>query len=248
VTRSGTLPRGLTAEARNADELLALAIGQLDDGADLVKLYLDGPDAGTSPWSVAEVRRVVEAVHGRGAKVTAHSGRLAGARVGAEAGVDAIEHGWELDASVARTMATRNVALVTTLTALRSWLSFSRTTTISRFATTEGRRAVLDRLERAEASVAAAKAAGVKIATGTDFGGGSPRANQLPWEVEALVAAGLEPWEALGSAPWRGGELLGEPDAGVIRERGPADFCLVHGDPLSDARALWRIWHVAWAP
>src|SRR5437763_15260520 len=38
--------------------------------------------------------------------------------------------------------------------------------------------------------------------------------------VESLVAAGLEPWEALGSATWRGGELLGEPDAGVLREGG----------------------------
>ena len=28
-------------------------------------------------------------------------------------------------------------------------------------------------------------------------------------------------------------------------ERGmPADLVLVHGDPLSDARALWRIWAV----
>ncbi len=246
VTRKGTLPAGLTAEARDADELLALALAQLDDGADLVKLYLDGPDPGTSPWSVAEVSRVVKAVHGRGARVTAHSGHLAGARVGAEAAVDALEHGWELDAAVARTMATSGVALVTTLTVMRSWLSFSRTTNIPRFASTDGRRAVLARLERAEASVMAAKRAGVKIAAGTDFGGGSSRANQLPWEVESLVAAGLEPWEALASATWRGGELLGDEGAGVIREGGPADFCLVHGDPLSDPRAMWRVWWVAW--
>ena len=85
------------------------------------------------------------------------------------------------------------------------------------------------------------------IATGTDFGGGSTRANQLAWEVEWLVAAGLEPWEALGAATWRGGELLGEPEAGVLREGGPADLVLVHGDPLSDPTALWRVWHVAWA-
>ena len=99
----------------------------------------------------------------------------------------------------------------------------------------------------AEASVGSAHRAGVAIATGTDFGGGSTRANQIAWEVESLVAAGLEPWEALGAATWRGGELLGEPDAGVIREGGPADFVLVHGDPLSDPTALWRVWRVAWA-
>ena len=66
--------------------------------------------------------------------------------------------------------------------------------------------------------------AGVLIAAGTDFGGGSARANQMAWEVESLVECGLEPWEALAAATWRGGEVLGEPAAGVIREGGPPDF------------------------
>ena len=90
--------------------------------------------------------------------------------------------------------------------------------------------------------------AGVRIATGTDFGGGSLRANHLAWEVEALVEAGLKPWEALASATVRGGDLLGETTAGRIVEGGPADFFLVHGDPLTDPTALWRVWRVAWLP
>lgn len=89
--------------------------------------------------------------------------------------------------------------------------------------------------------------AALRSAGGTDFGGGSLRANQLAWEVEALVGAGLEPWEALAAATWRGGELLGESGAGSIVEGGAADFFLVHGDPLSDPAALWRVWRVAWA-
>ena len=108
-------------------------------------------------------------------------------------------------------------------------------------------RAARARLETAEASIRAARKADVAIAAGTDFGGGSGRANHLAWEVEALVEAGLEPWEALGAATWRGGELLGEPDAGMVREGGPADFLLVHGDPTSDPTALWRVWRVVWA-
>jgi imidazolonepropionase-like amidohydrolase len=54
----------------------------------------------------------------------------------------------------------------------------------------------------------------------------------------------LEPWEALGAATWRGGELLGIEHAGRLREGDPADLVLVHGDPLSDPRALWRVWTV----
>jgi hypothetical protein len=123
VTRAGTLPAGLTAEAEDADELLRLALQQLDDGADLVKLYLDGPDPDAAPWTANEVRRVVTAAHERGAKVTAHAGRLSGSRVCAEAGVDCIEHGFELDEDCARLMNKRGIALVSTLTVLKSWKS-----------------------------------------------------------------------------------------------------------------------------
>ena len=238
---------GLTndIEATNGDELLAGVLGQLDDGADLVKLYLDGPDPLVSPWSVDELRRTVEAVHARGAKVTAHSSYLAGAQAGATAGVDSLEHGFELDAAVAATMAANGVALVSTLAVMRSWQTFERTTAIPRFSEAKGQARTQDLLEQAQVSVRHARDAGVAICAGTDFGGGSLRANQLAWEVESLVQAGLEPWQALAAATWRGGELLGEPEAGVLREGGPADFFLVHGDPLSDPAALWRVWKVA---
>ena len=247
LDRAGTMPGERSVEAADADELLALAMGQLDDGADLLKLYLDGPDPGVAPWSADEVARVVIAAHDRGAKVTAHSGDLPGARVGVGGGVDAIEHGFEIDADLAAEMARRGTVLVSTLSVFRSWTSFGATTTLERFTGPAGRERIATRMATAEASVGHAHRAGVAIATGTDFGGGSTRANQIAWEVESLVAAGLEPWEALGAATWRGGELLGEPDAGVIREGGPADFVLVHGDPLSDPTALWRVWRVAWA-
>src|SRR4029078_7760530 len=109
----GLMP-ALSVEAADGDELLAAALGQLDDGADLVKLYLDGPDLEASPWSGDELRRVVAAVHARGALVTAHSGYLAGARAGAGAGVDALEHGFELDADVAAAMAPHSGPLIAT--------------------------------------------------------------------------------------------------------------------------------------
>jgi imidazolonepropionase-like amidohydrolase len=246
LMKAGTIAAIPTLEAESADELLAGALRQLDDGADLVKLYLDGPDPDAAPWSVDEVRGVVEAVHARGAPATAHAGRLSGVRVGVAAGVDAIEHGFELDADVAEEMARRGTYLVSTLAVMRSWESFGRTTALERFATEDGRRRTAERRARAEESIRLAHRAGVRIAAGTDFGGGSLRANQLAWEVESLVDAGLEPVDALAAATWRGGELLGEPEAGVIREGGPADFFLVHGDPLSDPAVLWRVWRTAY--
>jgi imidazolonepropionase-like amidohydrolase len=245
LTVPGLLPPGLAVEAADGDALLRAALGQLDDGADLVKLYLDGPDPDTAPWTADEVARVARAVHERGAKVTAHSSRLSGSRVCAAAGVDAIEHGFELDADIAQAMARAGCALVTTMTVMKSWLTFGTTTAIPRFTEPGSQAQIAERLARARHSAGLAHAAGVAIVGGTDFGGGSARANQLPWEVECLVEAGLAPWEALASVTWRGGELLGEPGAGVIAEGGPADFSLVHGDPLTDPAALWRVWRVA---
>jgi imidazolonepropionase-like amidohydrolase len=247
VTRAGTLPSGLGVEAHDADELLALALAQLDDGADLVKLYMDGPDPVAPPWTAQEARRVVEAAHERGARVTAHSTRLGGARACVEAGVDAVEHGFELDDELAAAMAGQGTCVVSTLAVFRSRVTFARTTNLPRFATADGRKVVLDRFAQARDSIRRAHAAGVAIAAGTDFGGGSGRANHLAWEVESLVDAGLEPWEALGAATWRGGQLLGIPEAGTIREGGRADLVLVHGDPLSDPSALWRVWWTSWS-
>ncbi len=181
---------------------------------------------------------MVAACHRRGVRVTAHATRFGGTRVCAEAGVDAIEHGFEIDGDTAALMRDNGVALVSTLTVLRSWRTFASTTRIERFTSVEGRARIAKREEAAVEAVRACRVANVAIAAGTDFGGGSPRANAIAWEVEALVDAGLEPWEALAAATWRGGELLGEPEAGVIREGGPADFLLVHGDPLSEPQAL----------
>ena len=221
------------------------AMGQLDRGTDLVKLYMDAPGGvKDSPFTVDAVRETVNAVHARGAKVAAHSGYFDGARVAAEGGVDSIEHGMELSDDTARTMKRNNVTLVSTLSVFASWETFATTTTIDRFATAESRQRIATRKEGAYASVGAARRAGVTIATGSDFGGGSVRAGHLAWEVELLVAAGLEPFEALAAATRNGGTLYGVEHAGRIAEGMPADLVLVHGDPLSDARALWRVWAV----
>jgi imidazolonepropionase-like amidohydrolase len=222
------------------------ALAQLDLGTDLVKLYLDGPPghAADAAFAVEDVRTAADAVHARGKKVTAHSAYLAGARVAAAAGVDSIEHGFELDDEAAALMARKNVTLVSTLSVFPSWESFARTTRIDRFTSEEGRKRTADRKERAFASVASAKRAGVAIATGTDFGGGSVRAGLLAREVELLVEAGLEPYEALAAATWRAGDLLGVDHAGRIEVAMPADLVLVAGDPLSDPGALWNVWAV----
>lgn len=244
IAAPGGRPGGSGLAVADPAALPAAALGQLRAGADLVKLYVQAPGGG-SPWTSAEIARVVTVVHTAGARVAAHVRDLAGARAAVHGGVDAIDHGFQIDTALARTMAARGTYLVTTITVPKTWLAFAKTAPGSWFASPAGRAASNKLLRDALASARIAHHAGVKIAAGTDFGGGGARAGVLAGEVEALVEAGLQPWEALGAATWRGGELLGEPDAGIIREGGPADFVLVTGDPLSDPRVLWRIWRAA---
>lgn len=220
----------------SAQELRDAAIAQLDAGADLVKVAVDDGQ-GASTFSVDELKLMVDAVHARGKKIAAHS-QGAGARSAAQAGVDSIEHGFAVDRAAAQAMRGRST-LVTTLSVLASFRTFADTV--------GGRwdaRAIDAQLERALAAVRAARDAGVRIATGTDFGGGSVRPGHLAWEVELLVRAGLAPHEALAAATWVGGEVLGVPHAGTLAAGAPADAVLVHGDPLSDPAALWRVWMV----
>jgi imidazolonepropionase-like amidohydrolase len=243
--RRGALPPSFDVEVEDGDALVEAVHRQAEDGSDLVKLYLDGPDPDTSPWTDREVGRAVAAADEHGITVTAHSTTLPGAQAGVHGGVDCLEHGMHLDADLTAEMASRGTFLVSTLGVFSSWESFAQTTSIERFTTTEGRDRIRERKETAYESVRLAAAAGVRMAAGTDFGGGSLRANQMAWEVECLVAAGLQPWEALTAATRTGGELLREPNAGRLTVGGPADFFLVHGDPLEDPSALWRVWKVA---
>jgi imidazolonepropionase-like amidohydrolase len=224
----------------SAEELRQAAIAEMDAGADLVKIAVDTGRTGEEvTFTVGELEPTVNAVHDRGKRVTAHA-QGKGAAAAVEAGVDSIEHGFGVDAATAEKMA-GHTTLVPTLSVLESFIGFA-VTDGGRYAETKAASAVL--LEQALAVVRAAKKAGVRIATGSDFGGGSVRPGHLAWEVQMLVRAGLEPYEALASATWIGGELLGLEDAGTVHEGGPADLVLVHGDPLSDPGVLWRVWRV----
>lgn len=240
LAATGVLGPQLAVHVADGEELLRAAGLQLDDGADLVKVYLQGPEG--PPFSVAEVARVVALAHNRGAKVAAHANTDAECLVGARAGVDSLEHAFDLSAEAIEVMAGQGVTLVSTLGVIHSVRTFASTTTGLRWS---GDTAEADRrLPLAESAVARAFHAGVPVAAGSDAGGGSLRHGLLAWEVEALVRAGLPGRDALAAVTWRAGDLLGEPTAGRLVEGGPARGLFVHGNPLEDPAALWRVWRV----
>lgn len=210
-----------SVQVDDAQSLRAAALAELDAGADLVKIAVDGATGSAATFTASELRLAVEAVHARGKRVAVHA-QGQGARVAAEAGVDSIDHGYLIDGQTAQRMRESGTALVTTLSVPVAFNDLSE-------------------LEMALASVRAAHAAGARIATGTDFGGGPARVGNFALELELLVRAGLQPFEAMGCATWRAGEVMGLPGVGTLASGTSAELVLVEGDPLSDVAAMRRV-------
>jgi Tol biopolymer transport system component/imidazolonepropionase-like amidohydrolase len=82
--------------------------------------------------------------------------------------------------------------------------------------------------------------AGVLLGAGTD--------NQFPLgvhlELEALVAAGLTPLEAIVTATGNAARVLNAPEIGVVEEGRWADLLILDADPLADIRNARRIWRL----
>ena len=187
---------------------------------------------------------MVDAVHARGATVAAHGTGLANCKLAAESAVDTLEHGFTIDADVARLLAENRVTVVSTLSVLRSWQGFATTTTVDRFTTARRRNvrgAAGDRRGQHQGRARRGRA----DRRGQRFGGGSVRAGRPG--LGGGVPGGRRPG-ALGgarAATWRGGDVLGDARRRAGSRVGdPADFTVVHGDPLTEPAALWRVWHV----
>lgn len=84
--------------------------------------------------------------------------------------------------------------------------------------------------------------AGVRILAGTDdgFGGTYPGFN-LHTELELMVRAGLQPWQALRTATRNPAEFLRLEDTGDVAAGHRADFVILDADPLEDIRNTRKI-------
>ena len=208
----------------------------------------------TRPRRVAVVGRRARgawstAVHARGARVTAHSGYLAGARAGADRGRR--RAGARIRARRRRRRRPWSATASASSRRSRSWPRGRRS---RRRPTSRGSRVPEGRARTGGAA-----------RTGRGIGRDRPPRRRLDRHRHGLRRR-LDPGEPArlgGRAAGRGrprrrgrrwaarrgaaASCWPSPTRASIREGGPADFALVHGDPLSDPAALWRVWHVAWA-
>jgi imidazolonepropionase-like amidohydrolase len=229
------------------EEMEKAILSRIAQGAGLIKVGATGQDM---PDDIAErgtmgleiAKKVVEFVHAHGLKIAAHCTGYAGTSEFVAAGGDSVEHGTHIDEETAKLMAENGVILVPTL----AWRDYV-------FRASKRHGMPKERVDANEAireshraSFQRCIAAGVKIAAGTDAGGGDPmRHGNIVREMEVMVECGLTPMQAIEGATRIAAELVGTlDDVGTIEVGKQADFILVDGDPLSDVRDLRNVWAV----
>jgi imidazolonepropionase-like amidohydrolase len=209
-----------------AERLVEAALAEIAAGARWVKVVADFPTfrPGEPPlepsptYPLADVERLVTAVHAAGARVAAHTTTRHVADLIAT-GIDSVEHGTALDEADLVALAARGGAWTPTLCAT--------------FATGPHRNEsrLLGVHERLSHLLPRAAELGVTIMTGSDVAGTVAR------EVGLLASLGLPPAAALAAASTDARRFLGFPD---LDEGEYADLVTFDSDPRDDPAVLAR--------
>jgi imidazolonepropionase-like amidohydrolase len=233
-----------TGIADGADEVRRAVRYQVKSGADVIKtcatagvLSGGGQSVGASQYSLTELTVMVDEARTLGRKVAAHAHGTEGIKIAVRAGVASIEHGSFLDAEGARLMAERGTYLVPTMMAGEAVLRAADAGTMPPLVVVKARAAGAAMRD----ATRLARAAGVKIALGTDAGVG--RHGQNGHEFTLMVEwGGLTPMEAIVAGTSSAADLLGWSDrVGTLAAGRFADIVAVPGDPTRDVTALERV-------
>ena len=220
---------------RGAEDARLAVRENVNYGARLIKIYANNTP-NPNYLSMEEMRAIVEEAKLLRIKVAAHATNDIAVRRAVEAGVDSIEHGYEIKDETLTMMKQRGTVLVPTDIddfSLKRYAERSKTPAASLQRFIDNCR---DRLRRAIA-------AGVTIVAGSDnyIDMGMPQGDAAKRVLWAYREAGMEPAQILQSATINAGRLLGDPRVGAIKPTAFADIIAVDGDPAQDFNALERV-------
>jgi imidazolonepropionase-like amidohydrolase len=233
-----------TGIADGVDEVREAVRYQVKYGADVIKTcatagVLSGgtQGIGASQYSDDELSAMVDEARKLGRKVVAHAHGTEGIKIAVRAGVASIDHGSFLDEEGARLMAERGTFLVPTMMAGEAVLRAADAGQMPPLVAAKARAAGAAMRN----ATRIARAAGVKIALGTDAGVG--RHGMNGHEFTLMVQwGGLTPMEAIVAGTSNAAELLGWSDrVGRLAPGLLADIVAVPGDPTRDITAMERV-------
>jgi len=214
---------------------------QLKWGADVLKI---NPCVGDyrnldRPWrqemTFEEIDAICQEAHWAGKTVAAHTAGGEGITDCLRAGVDSLEHAhWLSDEQIARMVEQGTFYVPTLIVNSRSVELGEDQRDVSADGWAWLRKVYDEKWE----TLARAKAAGVKIAAGTDAGFVVAHGDNAS-EIGELVRGGFTPMEALIAATRTAAECIGLGESiGTLEPGKQADFVIVDGDPLTDVEML----------
>jgi imidazolonepropionase-like amidohydrolase len=254
------------------DEAVTFVNKRIDTGADYIKIMMeDGTYIGYPGLPLLDgntVRAAVDEAHRRDKLVIAHVTTAETARQAVNAGIDGLGHLFfdgTPDNELVADMASSHVFVIPTLATLSTAFGNSA----AALASDERVSSRLDKkwlvslsrsmnvyphgnLKAVYATVRMLRDNGVDILAGSDVSepmptlGGLAHGASLHHELQLLVAAGLEPIEALRAATSVPARRFALPDRGRIIPGALADLLLVEGDPLAniaDTLSIRAVWH-----
>ena len=228
----------LGAEIDGVDEMVHAVRANIKAGANLIKLIATGGvltpnvDPMQAQLDLDGMRAAVNEAHRFDRKITAHALGAPGIRNAVDAGIDSIEHGFQITEDLIAKMIAGGIYLVPTISALAGIVG-NADAGIPRYAVEKAERFV----EMHRASVRAFHEAGGTIAMGTDAGTPFNHHGENAQELGHMVAYGLSPLDALTAATVHAGALCDFDDRGRVREGYWADLLIVAGNPLEDIDA-----------
>lgn len=216
----------------------------LREGADFIKICTTGGVLSERDrpeyvqFTLEEVRAIVEEAEHAGRWVHAHAQGSRGIVNALKAGVKVIAHGIFIDDEGIELAKERNAVVVPTFAIVDQILKYGEELGTPRWGLEKAREVYEAHIE----NIRRAYRAGVKLATGTDFVGGTKalkhgdNAVELEIFVEKL---GMSPLEAITCATKNAAESAGlEKRVGTLEKGKLADIVIVRGDPLTDVKLL----------
>ncbi len=238
--------RGMLATVDGADGMRVAVRRQLRAGADWIKLCTSGGvmTPHDTPYDVGftaeEIAAAVAEAGRRNKPVMTHAHGGEGIDLAVAAGVRSVEHGTLLTERQAAAMAKAGCWLVPTLTIIRDLIDSTVPSEGKKpLAPPYALQKVLELQDRFGESVRIARAAGVRIATGTDFIERRQHGRNLE-EIAHLHEAGMSLGESLLAATAGGAELCGVPHLYGRIAPGYVFDALVLGEDPSDVSVFRR--------